>query len=122
MQGIANTLVTAATSSDTQRHLPSASAFVRESLMRQVPEGYARNCEALAQGVGVDASKVACPTLLLTGDEDKTAPSEAMTALTSRIAGARSHVIAGCGHWATIERARQVNSYLSDFLAQGRTR
>ena len=34
------------------RAQPAAVAFVRESLMRQNPEGYARTCEALADGRG----------------------------------------------------------------------
>jgi 3-oxoadipate enol-lactonase len=48
MRGIADAIAAAGTSSDTKVNQPSAVAFVRESLMAQNPEGYARNCEALA--------------------------------------------------------------------------
>lgn len=114
---IADAIVAGGTSADTQRHLPAAAAFVRESLMRQSPTGYAFNCEALADARAVDPAQIRCPVMLVTGDEDRTAPVAAMEAFASRLADARAHVIAGCGHWATVERARQVNTLLLDFLA-----
>ena len=48
MHEIALALVQAATSAETRQRSPLATAFVRESLMRQDPLGYARSCEALA--------------------------------------------------------------------------
>jgi 2-keto-4-pentenoate hydratase/2-oxohepta-3-ene-1,7-dioic acid hydratase in catechol pathway/pimeloyl-ACP methyl ester carboxylesterase len=116
MAAIADAIVAGGTSSDTQRHLPAAAAFVRESLMRQSPAGYAFNCEALADAHAIDPTSIRCPVLLVTGDEDRTAPVAAMEAFASRLADARTHVIAGCGHWATVERARQVNTLLQEFL------
>ena len=48
MFGIADAIVQASLSSSTREQLPVVVAFVRESLLAQDPEGYARTCEALA--------------------------------------------------------------------------
>jgi hypothetical protein len=48
MAAVASTIVANATSEATRRDRPEVAAFVRELLMRQDPEGYARSCEALA--------------------------------------------------------------------------
>ncbi|MBV9151529.1 MAG: alpha/beta fold hydrolase, partial [Alphaproteobacteria bacterium] len=48
MQAIADLLLQTSISGETKTKRPTAVAFVRESLMRQDPDGYARTCEALA--------------------------------------------------------------------------
>jgi len=113
MRGIADAIVAGGTSDDTRINQPAAMAFVRESVMAQPPEGYARNCEALAAAVTADLSRITCPTLLLTGDQDRTAPPEVGRAMASAVKGAEFRVLDGCGHWATIERAKQVNYALT---------
>jgi len=115
MAGIADAIVTAGTSADTKANNPAAAAFVRESILRQDPEGYARNCEALSAAKAADAGRIQAPTLLLTGDEDKTAPPAVMEGLRSAIHGAQGQVVPGCGHWITIERAKQVNYAMNRF-------
>ena len=50
MQTIADGVVQGATSSETRARQPAALAMVRESLMRQCPDGYARSCDALVPG------------------------------------------------------------------------
>ena len=45
---VAPGVVANALSETTRRDKPEVAAFVRELVMRQDPEGYARNCEALA--------------------------------------------------------------------------
>src|SRR5258706_588446 len=74
MQAIADALVQAATSAETRARRPAVVAYVRETLMRQDPEGYARTCDALAEAGPADASAITCPTVLVTGDEDGVAP------------------------------------------------
>ena len=78
MEPLADTLVQAALSTNSRVNNPSVAAFVREILMRQSPEGYARTCEALAAAKSADLSKIKCPTLLITGDEDGVAPPKAV--------------------------------------------
>ena len=115
MASIAEAIVAGGTAADVRMHQPAAVAFVRESVMAQPPEGYARNCEALAAAASADLSRIACPVLLITGDEDRTAPAEAARAMASAINQAEVRVLDGCGHWATIERAKQVNYALTVF-------
>ena len=118
MRGIADAIVAGGTADDTKVNQPAATAFVRESLMAQPAEGYARNCEALAEARGADLSRIACPTLLITGDQDRTAPPDTGRAMASAIKGAELQVLTACGHWATIERAKQVNYALTVFYAR----
>ena len=118
MRGIADAIVAGGTSDDTKTNQPAALAFVRESIMAQPPEGYARNCEALAEVTSADLAVIACPTLLVTGDQDRTAPPDVGRALASAIKGAEFKLLEGCGHWPTIERAKQVNYALSLFYAR----
>lgn len=118
MAGIADALVAAGVADDIRINQPAAATFVRESLMAQPPEGYARNCEALAEARAADLSRITCRVLLLTGDQDRTAPPEVARAMASALPAAEAQVLPGCGHWATIERAKQVNYALTLFYAR----
>ncbi len=80
-----------------------ARAYVRESLMRQDPRGYAAHCEALASSVPADHARIQCPTLLITGTEDMVAPPTLVRSLAAKIAGAQLEIIADVGHWPMIE-------------------
>jgi len=117
MQAIAEAIVQAATSSDTRARMPVTVAAVRESLMRQDPEGYARSCEALAQAQPVDTAAIKCPTLLVTGEDDAVAPPQTVRSIGDRIAGSRVVVYPRCGHWTTFERPEECTRELRDFLA-----
>jgi pimeloyl-ACP methyl ester carboxylesterase len=85
--------------------------------MRQPPEGYALTCEALADAKAAEAWAIRRPTLLLTGDEDAAAPASVGRALAERIEGGRFVALAKCGHWVSIERAKEVNQQLREFYA-----
>ena len=115
MVPIADTLVEVAISAETRAHQPATAAFVREILMRQDAEGYARTCEALAAATSANLSHIRCPTLLVTGDEDGVSPPPAVKALGSRIKGSRVAVLPGCGHWTPIEKPTQVNGLILNF-------
>jgi len=102
MQEITEALLGAALSADTRQRQPLAVAFVRESLMRQEGEAYARSCEALASG-----------------DEDGVAPPQAVRAMADKLHRARSTrvvVLPRCGHWAPVERPDDCQRELRDFL------
>ena len=75
MAPIADQIIEGALSSETKTSRPAAVAFVRESVMRQDPEGYARHCEALASARAVDHRRIAAPALLVAGEADGTAPA-----------------------------------------------
>jgi len=107
---------------DVRTHQPAAMAFVRESIMTQSPEGYAKNCEALASATAADLNQILCPVLLVTGDSDKTAPVDTALAMASSLAEIEFAAVPGCGHWPTIERLSHSNYLLAKFFATLRQR
>ncbi len=118
MAGIADLIVANALSASTRANQPAAVAFVRESLMRQDPEGYARTCEALATAEAVDPRLIAAPALLVTGDADTVNPPSVGRDLADRIAGARFVSIDRAGHWLTVEKPVESNRCIAEFLKQ----
>ena len=117
MQEIADAIVGAALSARARREQPVTVAMVRESVMRQDPEGYARSCEALAEAVAPPVERIDCPTLLVTGDEDVVAPPQSVRAIGERIVGSRIVVYPQCGHWTTFERPEECLRDLREFHA-----
>ncbi len=120
MQEITQALLNAAISADTRQRLPVAVAYVRESLMRQGGEAYARSCEALAGAQAAAVDRIEAPVLLVTGDEDGVAPPQAVRAMAEKLHSARSTqvvVLPRCGHWTPIERPEECQRELRDFLA-----
>jgi pimeloyl-ACP methyl ester carboxylesterase len=120
MQDIADALVQAATSAETKAKRPIAVAAVREFLMRQPPDGYARTCDALADAQPADLAKIACPTLLVTGDEDTVAPTQAVRQIAERLPGCRLEILRGCGHWTTVEKPDECSALLQRFYETNR--
>ena len=121
MQPIADALLQSSIAAETRAKRPTAAAFVRESLMRQDPEGYARSCEALADMVAADTSRIECPTLLVTGDEDVVAPPQAVRMMGDRIAGSRVEILRGCGHWTPVEKPEECVGLLKRFFERRST-
>ena len=123
MHEITQALLQAALSAETRRRSPLAVAYVRESLMRQDGEAYARSCEALAEAQAADVSGCRLPVLLVTGDEDGVAPPQVVRSLAERFHGATSArvvVLPRCGHWTPIERPEECARELREFLAAQR--
>ena len=123
MHEIALGLVNVAISADTRQRSPLAVAFVRESLMRQDSEAYARTCEALAGAEAAAVERIEVPVLLVTGDEDGVAPPQQVRAMAEKLHGAKSTrvvVLPRCGHWTPIERPEECARELRDFLGAQR--
>lgn len=124
LQQIVAALLQAALSSETRQQRPVAVAFVRESLMRQAPEAYARSCEALAAAPAAAVDRIACPVLLVTGDEDGVAPPQAVRAMAEKLRSASSVrvvVLPRCGHWTPVEKPEECQRELRDFLGAQRS-
>jgi pimeloyl-ACP methyl ester carboxylesterase len=115
---IADQIVANALSAQTRDRNPVAVAFVRESIMRQDPESYARSCEALSKARAVDPRLIDAPSLLLTGDADTVNPVSVAQALADKISGATLRTMDRCGHWATIEKVQECNQAMVDFLGR----
>jgi 3-oxoadipate enol-lactonase len=118
MAAVADQVIMTALSSSTHSGNPVAVAFVRESLMRQNPEGYARTCEALATATAPDPRLISAPTLLLTGDADAVNPPGVARALADRISGAKVVTVDRGGHWLMIEKPVESNRWIAEFLKQ----
>jgi pimeloyl-ACP methyl ester carboxylesterase len=117
---IADALVQAALSAHTRETQPVTVAMVRESLLAQDPEGYARCCEALADAEPAALEGIACPVLLVAGDEDAVAPVQTARAMAARLADARVEILPRCGHWMTFERAAECQRVTRGLLGRVR--
>ena len=101
----------------TRAHKPEVAALVRELVMRQDREGYARNVEALAAAVDPGPLPTDIPVLIAAGDQD------AMTTpdYCQELAGGQDNVtirqVPSAGHWLPVEAAATVSALLLD-LAQ----
>ena len=123
MHEIALGLVNAALSAETRQRSPLAVAFVRESLMRQDSDGYARTCDALAEASAAAVERIEAPVLLVTGDEDGVAPPQSVRAFAEKLHSAKSTrvvVLPKCGHWTPIERPEDCVRELREFLGAQR--
>jgi 3-oxoadipate enol-lactonase len=123
MHEIALGLLGAALSAETRQRLPLAVAFVRESLMRQDADGYARTCDALAEASPAAVERIEAPVLLVTGDEDGVAPPQSVRTFAEKLHAAKSTkvvVLPRCGHWTPIERPEECARELREFLAAQR--
>lgn len=116
MRGIADQVAMASTSAQSLHDNPAAAAFVRETLSRQDPQGYALNCEALARAEANDWAAITAACLLVTGDSDPVSPPSMAHLLSERLRLSTLHILTGCGHWSIMERPQETARLLSDFL------
>jgi pimeloyl-ACP methyl ester carboxylesterase len=116
MSAVADATVLAATAAETRRERPELAAFVRELVMRQDPRSYAQTCDAIVALEPAAVETLRCPALVVTGDQDATAPPEVARAIADRIPGATYQLLAQCGHWTPIEQATALNDVLLEFL------
>ena len=116
MTEIAEAIAQNAMAADRRSRNPVAAAFLRETIMRQCPEGYARTCEALAEANAANHQRIRCPVLIVNGEDDVVAQPSVARELAERISGARAIILPRCGHWVTIERPDEINAELRRFL------
>ncbi|WP_425403516.1 alpha/beta fold hydrolase [Hwanghaeella sp.] len=116
MAGIADAVAQGSVSEASRKANPVVAAFVRESLMRQDPRGYAEHCLALSEAEPADHGAIKAPTLLVAGDKDPVAPVAMGKALASAIAGARLEVIPDVAHWMMMEAPGRTATLLEEHL------
>ena len=100
---------------------PGAAAAVlqpAQALMAAVPEAtYRLALKALvAFNRRADLARIAVPTLVITGEHDRTAAPEVAQRMAQRIAGSQVQILAGAGHLLNIEQPDAFNAALSAFL------
>ncbi len=64
-----------------------------------------------------DLGKVAAPTLIIWGQDDRFGALEVGLLMLKRLQNARMVVFPRCGHWAHVERVQEFNHLVLDFLA-----
>jgi 3-oxoadipate enol-lactonase len=116
MFGIAEGISDFALSASTKQTQPVTVAYVRESVGAQDAEGFARNCEALADSKSARLDLIRCPVLIVNGDEDQVTPLQGARHLAERLSSARTEVLGRCGHWPMLERSAECQRALRDFL------
>jgi pimeloyl-ACP methyl ester carboxylesterase len=93
-------------------------AFIaKKSRDVQDPAGYRAQIAAVLDHDSAERlEQICCPTLILTGDDDRVIPGESSRLLHVRIPGSRLEVISGAGHLFFIERPDETVRLLRNFL------
>ncbi|WP_285034204.1 alpha/beta fold hydrolase [Mycolicibacterium sp. lyk4-40-TYG-92] len=65
-----------------------------------------------------DLHKITAPTLLLWGRDDRTITLEGSQMMLKQIRDVQLHVFGSCGHWVQLERRRDFERLVADFLAE----
>jgi 3-oxoadipate enol-lactonase len=98
---------------------PATVERFRTMLAATPPEGYARCCEAVGAWDGRErVSEIHSPTLVVAGADDPAIPLEHAQLLSSRIPGARLHVLERAAHLANVERADVFTESMLEHLGQ----
>ncbi len=88
-------------------------------LVRTPAEGYIGCAMAIRDAdLGADAGRIACPTLVLAGDQDQATPPEWGRALADAIPGARFALLPGAAHIPPVEQPDALAALLLDFFGK----
>jgi len=96
---------------------PDVVERIRELLRATPPHGYVGACLAIkALDTRSSLARIACPTLVMTGEQDTGAPVEVAQAIASHIPDARLKVIPDAAHLAPIEQEEAFLADLDEFF------
>jgi pimeloyl-ACP methyl ester carboxylesterase len=95
---------------------------LRESELRPPLEAFGRQIQAAVRHNTFDRlPDIRCPTLVITGSDDKVVPADNSRILAERIPGAALAVLPGAGHGYLLEKAAESNTVVLEFLRRHRT-
>lgn len=101
---------------------PEQSALRRETVERirhNDPAAYRATLWAIARfDVRARLGEIACPTLIVAGDEDTTVPLASKQLLAQRISHSRLEIIAHSGHATPVDQPEAFNRTVMQFLEQ----
>jgi 3-oxoadipate enol-lactonase len=97
---------------------PDVVARVRAIALAQTPDGVRRGIERLKSRPDSRPllAAIACPALVVAGEEDRITTPDVARDLQNRIAGARLSLIPKAGHLSNLENPEAFNSALGEFL------
>jgi 3-oxoadipate enol-lactonase len=116
IEAIADTVVKGGLSPHSFEKKPEIVGFVRELLLRQSRDGYAACCEAMAASNAADITKIACPVLVIAGQDDNVSPASTGEAFAKELPNGSFELVQQCGHWQPIEQPAAVNAALGKFF------
>ncbi|THY55821.1 alpha/beta-hydrolase [Aureobasidium pullulans] len=97
-------------------------AFIRELLSGMTPAGYISLCRVIANAYKSPPKyeKVSCATLIIAGEEDKSAPLSGCKKIIEALGSEKKDMVVmdKCGHWHCIEGPEEVGKLSLDFLKQ----
>jgi pimeloyl-ACP methyl ester carboxylesterase len=119
MLTVAEQVLAGAISAATRESPSALPGLYREMLQANDPPSYAAQCRALMEASAqADQPKIACPTLILVGDQDAVTPIANAKAIAAAVRGATIRVIPATAHLTMAERPEAFNASLMDFLAR----
>jgi 3-oxoadipate enol-lactonase / 4-carboxymuconolactone decarboxylase len=96
---------------------PDEARGYRNMLTCTPADGYIGCCLAIRdEDLRADDARIACPTLVVVGEEDASTPPSAARELAEAIGDARCATIGGAAHISTIEQPEKLNAILLEFL------
>ena len=110
LAGILPTVVPGFVTRDFPARHPEAYRSIETTFAAVDPVGYAGCCAALRDtDLADDVAAIACPTLVVAGDQDRSTPPPESEFLHGRIAGSRLEVIRGAAHLANLDQPEVFN-------------
>lgn len=106
-------------SAGTRQGRPDIVAQLEQTINACQPRGIAAAARGMAERPDVTGwlKEIACPTLVIVGQEDPISPPAEMRGIAAAIAGAIVAEIPGAGHMSPLEQPAAVNRALLAFLA-----
>lgn len=103
----------------TRRQRPEVIEGLRRVMMATSPQAIAAAAIGMAERPDMTAvlSQIQCPTLVVVGQEDASAPPAEMQGIAQAIPGARFVEIPDAGHMSPVENPAAVNAAIIEFLA-----
>jgi 3-oxoadipate enol-lactonase len=100
------------------RARPDLRAWLRAMLVASSPTGYAACCRAIGgMDLRADLRRIAAPTLVVAGEQDRSTPPEHGERIAAAIAGARLEILSPAAHIAAVERADEVTRLIAGHLS-----
>jgi 3-oxoadipate enol-lactonase len=96
---------------------PEVLGRLRAMLVATRAEGYAACCEAIAaMDLRDELARIAAPTLVISGAEDRATPVARQAEIAAAIPRARHEIVASAAHLAAVEQPDRINHLIEEHL------
>lgn len=118
MVPVADMVITGGLSAGSREKNLALTGMVREMLAANDPACYAAHCRALVAGsVKDDQPKIACPTLVIVGDQDPVTPLVLTLRIARAIKNSQIRIVPETAHMTMLESPGPFNAAVLEFLA-----